>query len=70
MLQRNIICGDKICFKGCEHFKLLMEDFGRFSTALAFIVQEVEDPRHYGVIEVKEIEDACAIVPANRKSHN
>lgn len=67
MLQRNIICGDKICFKECEHSKLLMDNFERFSTVLALIVQEVEDQRQYGVIEVKEIEDVHAIVPTNRK---
>ena len=45
-----------IVSKVAEHLKLLMEIYERFKADAAFIVQEIENPREYGVIEVKEIE--------------
>jgi UTP--glucose-1-phosphate uridylyltransferase len=38
------------------HLELLMKVYERLNADAAFLVQEIEDPRQYGVIEAKEIE--------------
>jgi len=45
-----------IVSKNAGHLRLLMEVYERFKADAAFIVQEIEDPRQYGVIECEEIE--------------
>jgi len=45
-----------IVSENARHLKLLMEVYERFNADATFIVQEVEDPRQYGIIEAKEIE--------------
>jgi len=46
-----------IVSKHAEHLRLLMEAYERFKADAAFIVQEIDDPRQYGVIEGEEIEE-------------
>ena len=41
------------------HLRLLMEMYNRLGADAAFLVQEMEDPRQYGVVKVEEIEK-CA----------
>jgi UTP--glucose-1-phosphate uridylyltransferase len=45
-----------IVSKNAKHLKLLMGVYRRYKADAAFIVQEIEDPRQYGVIEAKEVE--------------
>ena len=45
-----------IVSENARHLRLLMNVYERFNADAAFIVQEIEDPRQYGVIEAKEIE--------------
>jgi len=44
-----------IASKNAEHLRLLIEVYEKFNADAAFIVQEINDPRQYGVIEVEEI---------------
>jgi len=46
-----------IISKDSGHLRLLIEVYERFKADAAFIVQEIEDPRQYGVIEVEEMEE-------------
>lgn len=46
-----------IISKDSGHLRLLMEVYERFKADAAFIVQEIEDPRQYGIIEVEEMEE-------------
>lgn len=46
------------------HLKLLMDVFERFNADVAFIVQEIECPRQYGIIEGEEIEKGVYRVKA------
>jgi UTP--glucose-1-phosphate uridylyltransferase len=45
-----------IVSKDAEHLKLLIKVYEQFNADAAFIVQEINDPRQYGVIEAEEIE--------------
>lgn len=45
-----------IISKNIRHLKSLIETYERFKADAAFIVQEIENPRQYGVIEGEEIE--------------
>ena len=45
-----------IISENARHLKLLMEMYDRLKADAAFLVQKMEDPRQYGVIEVEEIE--------------
>jgi len=45
-----------IISKKAEHLKLLMETHERLNADATFLVQEIEDPRQYGVIKPEEIE--------------
>ena len=45
-----------IISKDAGHLKLLMKTHERLNADATFLVQEIEDPRQYGVIEVEEIE--------------
>jgi len=45
-----------IISENARHLELLMEIFDRLNADAAFLVQEIEDPRQYGIIEAKEIE--------------
>lgn len=45
-----------IISKNAAHLKLLMKVHERLSTDAIFLVQEMEDPRQYGVIEAEMIE--------------
>jgi len=47
-----------IISENARHLKLLMNVYERLNADAAFLVQEVEDPRQYGVIEVEKIEKA------------
>ncbi len=40
-----------------DHLRSLIEANGRFNADAIFLVQEVENPKQYGVIEVKEVEE-------------
>lgn len=46
-----------IVSKDTGHLRLLMTIYERFKADAAFIVQEIENPRQYGVIEPEEIEE-------------
>ena len=46
-----------IISKNAEHLRLLMETHERLSADATFLVQEIEDPRQYGVIKPEEIEN-------------
>lgn len=45
-----------IVSENARHLRLLMDVYERFNADAAFLVQEIEDPRQYGIIEAKEIE--------------
>jgi len=45
-----------IISENAGHLKLLMEMYDRLNADAAFLVQEMEDPRQYGVVEVEEME--------------
>lgn len=45
-----------IVSENARHLRLLINVYERFNADAAFIVQEIEDPRQYGIIEAKEIE--------------
>jgi UTP--glucose-1-phosphate uridylyltransferase len=45
-----------IVSKDAEHLKLLIKVYEQFNADAAFIVQEINDPKQYGVIEAEEIE--------------
>ena len=45
-----------IISENAAHLKLLMEMYDRLKADAAFLVQEMEDPRQYGVVEVEERE--------------
>jgi len=45
-----------IISENAGHLKLLMEVYERLNADAAFLVQEIEDPRQYGIIEAKQIE--------------
>jgi len=45
-----------IVSENARHLRLLMKVYERFNADAAFLVQEIEDPRQYGIIEAKEIE--------------
>jgi len=45
-----------IVSENARHLRLLMKVYERFNADAAFLVQEIEDPRQYGIIEVKEME--------------
>jgi len=45
-----------IISRDAEHLKLLMGVYERLSADAAFLVQEIEDPRQYGIIEANEVE--------------
>lgn len=45
-----------IVSENAGHLKLLMEIYDRLNADAAFLVQEIEDPRQFGIIEAKEIE--------------
>lgn len=45
-----------IVSENAKHLRLLMKVYERLNADAAFLVQEIEDPRQYGVIEAKEIE--------------
>jgi UTP--glucose-1-phosphate uridylyltransferase len=44
-----------IVSEDARHLRLLMDVYERFNADAAFLVQEIEDPRQYGIIETKEI---------------
>jgi UTP--glucose-1-phosphate uridylyltransferase len=46
-----------IISKNAGHLKSLMKVYDRVKADAAFIVQEIEDPRQYGVIEGEEMEE-------------
>ncbi|RLF20443.1 MAG: hypothetical protein DRJ68_05005 [Thermoprotei archaeon] len=46
-----------IISRGCGHVKRLLEAYRRHNAKAAFLVQWVEDPRLYGVIEGVEVEE-------------
>jgi len=46
------------------HLKLLMEAYNRFRADATFLVQEMEDPRQYGVIEAEEMKKGVYRVKA------
>jgi len=49
--------GDDIVFsRNCNHFSRLIRVFEQFNAEAVFLVEEVEDPRAYGVIIGKEVE--------------
>lgn len=49
--------GDTIIIsEDAGHLRLLMKVYERFKADAAFLVQEIEDPRQYGIIEAEEIE--------------
>lgn len=39
-----------------QHLKHLVEIYGKFKVDAIFLVQEIKDPRQYGVVEVEEVE--------------
>lgn len=45
-----------IVSKDAEHLRLLMKVSEQFKADAAFIVQKIDDPRQYGVIDVEEID--------------
>lgn len=45
-----------IVSENARHLRLLINVYERFNADAAFLVQEIEDPRQYGIIEAKEIE--------------
>jgi len=45
-----------IISENAGHLKLLMEIYDRLKADAAFLVQEMEDPRQYGVVEAEEVE--------------
>jgi UTP--glucose-1-phosphate uridylyltransferase len=45
-----------IISENAAHLKLLIEIYNRLKADAAFLVQEMKDPRQYGVVEVKEME--------------
>jgi UTP--glucose-1-phosphate uridylyltransferase len=45
-----------IVSENAGHLKLLMEVYDRLNADAVFLVQEIEDPRQFGIIEAKEIE--------------
>jgi UTP--glucose-1-phosphate uridylyltransferase len=45
-----------IVSENARHLRLLMNIYERLNADVAFLVQEIEDPRQYGIIEAKEIE--------------
>lgn len=45
-----------IVSENARHLRLLINVYERFNADAAFIVQEIEDPRQYGIIEAKELE--------------
>lgn len=53
-----------IISKNAEHLKLLMKTHERFKADATFLVQEIDGPRQYGVIEAYEIEKGTYKVKA------
>jgi len=53
-----------IISENAGHLKLLMDVHDRFDAEAAFLVQEIDDPRQYGIIEAKEIEERVYRVKA------
>jgi len=55
--ERCLVHAGDTCIisKNAEHLKLLMKVYERFDADAVFLVQEMEDPRQYGVIEGEEI---------------
>lgn len=45
-----------ILSENARHLRLLMRVYERLNADAAFLVQEIEDPRQYGIIEANEIE--------------
>lgn len=45
-----------IISENAEHLKSLMDVYNRLNADAAFLVQQIEDPRQYGVIRAEEIE--------------
>lgn len=45
-----------IVSENVKHLRLLMNAYERSKADAAFLVQEMEDPRQYGVVEVEEVE--------------
>ena len=56
--ERCLVHAGDTCIisKNSEHLRVLMNAYERLSPDAIFIVQEIEDPRQYGVIEAKVIE--------------
>jgi len=53
-----------IISKDTKHIKLLINTFERIHADAAFIVQEIEKPQQYGIIEAKETENGIYKVEA------
>jgi len=53
-----------IISKNAEHLKLLTKVYERFDADAVFLVQEMEDPRQYGVIKGEEVEKGVYKVTA------
>jgi len=53
-----------IISENAVHLKLLMEAYNRLNADAAFLVQEIENPRQYGIIEGEEIENRVYRVKA------
>jgi UTP--glucose-1-phosphate uridylyltransferase len=57
--ERCLVHAGDTCIisKGTEHIGGLVNTFERLNADAAFIVQEIENPRQYGIIEAEEIEN-------------
>ena len=53
-----------IISKNMEHIKQLIETYERLNADAAFLVQEVENPKQYGIIEAEETENGIYKVKA------
>ncbi|MFH1328843.1 MAG: sugar phosphate nucleotidyltransferase [Candidatus Bathyarchaeota archaeon] len=58
---QNEVClvhaGDScIISKDMDYVKKLLDTYERFNADAAFIVLEIENPKHYGIVEGKEVE--------------
>lgn len=53
-----------IISKDMEHIKELIKTFERLKADAAFVVQEIENPQQYGVIEAEEVENGIYKVKA------
>jgi len=56
--ERCLVHAGDTCIisKDAEHIKLLINTYDRLTADAAFIVQEIENPQQYGIIEAEETE--------------